>query len=227
MGGVLAQLKEAGYACVETMFGRPPQRRAALDRLHLRCYAVHVALSAMPPEAELIDFTQGMGAETVCVSGLLRWEERAADDYRRAGEALNVWGQRLQNNGLALHYHNHDFEFAVVEGGATGMDLLLSRLDPGLVSLCFDAGWAFRAGHDLVRFAAQHASRIRTAHLRDFRGANSVPLGAGDIDLPGIVSALAALPHLQAMLVEQDPATETPVEDMAVSRRFLSAQCGL
>ena len=227
MEAVLTQLKGADYACVETMFGQPPQQRAVLDRLGLRGYATHVALSAMPPEAELADFAHRMGAETICVSGLLHWHERTAEDYRRAAEALNVWGKRLQEEGLALHYHNHDFEFDVVEGAATGMDLLLSHLDPTRVSLCFDAGWAFKAGHDPLPFAARHTAQIKTVHLRDFRGAESVSLGAGDMDLSRIIPALTALPHLQAMLVEQDPATQTPVEDMAKSRRFLKEQFGL
>ena len=227
METVLTRLKEAGYSCVETMYGKPPSHRAILDRLDLRCYATHIALSALPPGAELTDFAHRMGAETVCVSGLLRWQERAADDYRRAAEALNAWGKRFQEEGLALHYHNHDFEFAIVERASTGMDILLPQLDPAVVSLCFDAGWAVRAGVDPVEFATKHASLIKTLHLRDFRGALSVPLGAGDMNLSQIVPAMVALPNVQAALVEQDPATETPIEDMAISRRFLKEQFGL
>ncbi len=227
MEAILTELKAADYACVETMYGKPPKTRGVLDRLGLPCYATHAALSAMPPGRELADFAQGLGAQVVCVSGLIRWHEREADDYRRAADALNEWGQRLQNEGLTLHYHNHDFEFAVVEGAATGMDILLSRLDPAAAPLCFDAGWAVRAGHDPARFLTEHAARIGTLHLRDYRGEESVPLGAGDMDFSRLVPTLAALPNLRAALVEQDPATVTPFEDMAASRRFLKERFGL
>ena len=227
MTSILTQLRDAKYDYVETMYGKPPQNRAVLDSIGLRCYATHVALSAMPPRAELVDFAHRMGAETVCVSGLVRWNERTADDYRRGAAALNEWGARLQEDGLALHYHNHEFEFDAVEGAKTGMEMLLSDLDPSLVWLCFDAGWTSRSGHDPITFAAQYAQRIQTVHLRDFRGTQSVPLGAGDLDLTRIVPPLFALPQVQAILIEQDPATETPVADMADSRRFLQERFGL
>ena len=164
METILTHLKAADYACIETMYGKPPQHRSVLDRLGLQCYATHIALCAMPEEAELVNFARRMGAETICVSGLLRWQERDADDYRRSAEALNVCGRRLRSEGLALAYHNHDFEFASVEGASTGMDLLLSGLDPEAASLCFDAGWAARAGHDPVAFLRPPArSRFRPA----------------------------------------------------------------
>ena len=227
METVLTHLKAADYACVETMYGKPPQNRSVLDRLDLTCCATHIALCTMPEGAKLADFARRIGTETICVSGLLRWQERDADDYRRSAEALNVWGRRLQSEGLALAYHNHDFEFACVEGAGTGMDLLLSGLDPKVVSLCFDAGWAARAGHDPVPFLHEHTTRIRMLHLRDFRGAESVPLGAGDLDLSSVLAALPHLPNLQALMVEQDPGTATPTEDMAASQRFLKDRLGL
>lgn len=101
------------------------------------------------------------------------------------------------------------------------MDLLLAGCDPSRVGLCFDAGWAVRAGLDLLVFARTRAEWIGTLHLRDFRGAASVPLGAGDLDLRGTVPELLALPRLRAALVEQDPGGETPEAEMAQSRRFL------
>ena len=227
METILTHLKAAGYACVETMYGKPPQNRSVLDRLDLTCCATHIALCTMPEGAKLADFARRIGTETICVSGLLRWQEREADDYRRSAEALNVWGRRLKSEGLALAYHNHDFEFAGVEGAATGMDLLLSGLDPEVVSLCFDAGWAERAGHDSADFLRQHPAHIRMLHLRDFRSAQSVPLGAGDLDLSSVLTTLPSLPNLQAILVEQDPGTTTPAEDMAESRRFLKERFSL
>ena len=224
---ILTQLKDADYVCLETMFGKPPLRRDLLDRLGLTCYATHVALAAMPERTELTEFAHAMGAETVCVSGLIQWDERSADDYRRAADALNVLGAQLREDGLSLHYHNHDFEFAVVNGTATGMDLLASHLDPAVAPFCFDAGWALLAGHDAAEFAAKYASRIGTLHLRDFRDKKSVRLGAGSLDLAPVIAQIDALPNLRAVLVEQDPGTETAVEDMTASRRFLRDRFGL
>lgn len=224
MNDILAELADAGYAFVETMHGHPPFSRAPLDALGLPCYAVHVALSGMPDAAQLVDHVHGMGARVVCVSGLLQWLERGADDYRRSADALNEWGARLARDGIALHYHNHDFEFAPMDGPTTGMDLLLPRLDGAAVELCYDMGWHALAGGDPMAFLHAHGPRVGTLHLRDFRGKTSVPLGAGDVDLLPVIDAAGALPNLRAVLVEQDPGTATPLEDMRVSRRWLEGR---
>ena len=127
----------------------------------------------------------------------------------------------LQQEGLGLHYHNHDFEFAPVEGMQTGMDLLLEELDSSAVSLCFDAGWAAKAGHDPVAFLRLHAARIRTLYLRDFRGADLVALGGGRSTSPPSSRPCPPCRNLHAALVEAGSGTKTPVEDMAASRHFL------
>ena len=84
----------------------------------------------------------------------------------------------------------------------TGMDLLLEELDSSAVSLCFDAGWAAKAGHDPVAFLRLHAARIRTLYLRDFRGANLVALGAGRSTSPPSSRPCPPCPNLHAALVE-------------------------
>ncbi len=236
MENILIPLKDSGYDFVEKLYNKPPHDAQVLNRLKMSCYATHIALSIMPPapesasdekNEEVTDFVRNLGARIVCVSGLLQWRERSADDYRRSAAALNQWGRRLQAEGIALHYHNHEFEFEAVEGATTGMDILLSLLEPSVISLCFDAGWAALAGEDSVHFMRRHGDRIGTLHLRDFRGSVSVPLGSGDIDLSGILSLLPSLPNLQGVLVEQDPGTETPVADMIQSRLFLKNRFGL
>ena len=217
----LSQLCSAGYSCVETMFGKPPYHRAILDRIGMSCYATHVALATVNDGSAVIEYCQRMGANVVCISGLLQWNERSANDYRRSASALNSLGRHLLAEGLSLQYHNHDFEFENVDGLTTGMDLLLSDLDPDVVTLCFDAGWVSKAGYDAVAFMLQHKERMGTVHMRDFKDSTSVPLGEGDLDLKSMVEVLPNLPTVQAVMVEQDPGTVDPVGDMRQSLIYL------
>lgn len=106
------------------------------------------------------------------------------------------------------------------------MDLLISELDPDAVSLCFDSGWAEQGGQSATEFMAKHGQRIRMLHLRDFCGAQSVPLGHGDNDLAAQIALLSHLPNLEYLVVEQDP-SPTPLEDMQTSRRYLRNTFGL
>ena len=224
MRNILVKLADAGYEYVETLWNKPPTDRATSP---LPCYAAHIALSAMPPVGELVAGMRRLDANVVCVSGLLQWNERSPDDYRRSADALNRLGTTLRAEGIELHYHNHDFEFAAVDGAATGMDLLLGTLDVAVVPLCFDTGWAALAGHSPADFLDRNASRIGTLHLRDFRESVSVPLGAGSVAQDAIVEQLPSLPYLKAVLIEQDPGTQTPVQDMITSRQFLRERFGI
>ena len=167
-----------------------------------------------------------MGARHICCSGPLQWNARTADDYRRTAAFLNAKGQRLREHGIQLHYHNHDFEFEKVEGEQTAMDLLLTKLDPNAVTLCFDAGWTERAGESAIEFLHRHSTRVVILHRRDFRGAQSVPLGKGDLDLAAQVALLPSLPNLEYLVVEQDPSA-APLADLEESRTYLRNTFGL
>jgi sugar phosphate isomerase/epimerase len=161
------------------------------------------------------------------VSGLVKWDERGSDDYLRAAEALNTLGQSLRPSKVALQYHNHDFEFLAIGAGATGMDILLDHLDFGSVGLCFDAGWAAIAGVNPSNFMRSHAEKIGSVHLRDFAGDISVPLGMGDLNNKDVIDALPALPNLRAVMVEQDPGADSPINDMSTSRKYLRTNFAL
>jgi sugar phosphate isomerase/epimerase len=159
--------------------------------------------------------------------GLLQWNERSANDYRMAAHALNERGRRLRDEGIHLHYHNHDFEFAQVDGAATGMDILLDELESDVVDLCLDIGWLWRAGLDPVKWMQQHREQIGYLHVRDFAGDKSVPLGQGNIQLKPIFETLHSLPAVRWSVVEQDPTSPDPLRSMSESRAYLQETSGL
>ena len=57
-------------------------------------------------------------------------------------------GKQFRDEGIHLHYHNHDFEFLKVDGNKTGMDILMEGLDFRVVDLCVDVAWVMRGGDD-------------------------------------------------------------------------------
>ncbi len=58
------------------------------------------------------------------------WLEEAyrkdADNYKKIAEGLNKAGGLAKEGGLKLAYHNHDFEFATIDG-QTGFDILTQK----------------------------------------------------------------------------------------------------
>ncbi len=200
-----------GYAAVETVSEIPDPRalRSVLDAHRMECAARHVVLKDLAQLEELAASTLILKARHLVSSGLQVWDQRSAGDYRSACQALNRAGLLLRRQGIQLHYHHHDFEFAEV-GGTTGLALLMEQRDPAAWDLCIDVGWVQQARHDPRAFLHQHRDSVSYVHLRDFTGADaSCPLGQGVIDLPGIIQEVELNPRITRVMVEQEPSSDT------------------
>jgi sugar phosphate isomerase/epimerase len=221
---ILDSLSRDGYGAVEGSPGHLTRYKAELEKRSLLYAAPHVVLSDLNDLSTIVEYSQAMGSHDVCSSGLLQWNERSPAGYRDSAHALNERGKRLRESGIHLHYHNHDFEFAPVDGPNTGMDILLNELDFNAVDLCLDVGWVWRAGLDPADWMQQHRERIGYLHLRDFVGQESVVLGQGSIDLKRIIEGISTLPDCRWIVVEQDPTSPDPLRSMSESRAYLREQ---
>jgi sugar phosphate isomerase/epimerase len=191
--GTLKALGAIGFNEVEThdYFGRTPaQVRAALDAAGLRAAAAHVSLETLERDLpRLLDEAGTVGHRWIVVP-YLGGPFRSSDGYARAGEALSRAAEQAAAAGIRVAYHNHDFEFADVEG-RTGMDRLLAASSPQ-VAVELDVYWIVRAGGDPFAFIARHADRVRLLHLKDAGPAperTMLDVGAGTIDWKALLTA--------------------------------------
>src|SRR6185503_475067 len=124
-------------------------------------------------------------------------------------------------------------------------------LDGSQIKLCLDTGHLLIGGTDPLRLAREVPGRIAHAHLKDVdaalaarvqageltyteavRAGMYTPLGSGDVDIAGIVTALRADGYDGWFVMEQDtildgePTGEGPVRDVRASVAFLSEVCG-
>ena len=115
------------------------------------------------------------------------------------------------------------------------------------IGLCVDTGHLAAAGADPGVIVATHASRVRHVHLKDVdgalaaqvvagsltfadavRGGMFVPLGAGAVDITGIVDTLEAAGYDGWYVLEQDvmlpgePEDDGPVADVRACLAFLT-----
>ena len=113
-------------------------------------------------------------------------EMQTTNGYRDAARRLDAVGRKLADEGFTLGYHNHDFEFAPLDGSGSpcGMDILLAGTDPALVGFEFDAFWLEYAGRDALEFICHHEDRVFAIHAKDLRkhDRKDVPAGQGDVD---------------------------------------------
>ena len=143
------------------------------------------------------------------------------DSVQREIASWNEVAQAAKPYGIKVLVHNHTMEFTVLPDGRTPHDIMLAELDPSLVVLELDIGWATVAGQRAAELFRKHPGRFPLWHVKDMAGlaalqgmtgmterqraARIVPVGQGEIDYRPIF-AEAATAGLRHFFVEQDTA---------------------
>jgi sugar phosphate isomerase/epimerase len=224
---MLDAVAKAGYAGVEC--GAPKDMKGFLKKLEarkLKLGGTHVGLRNLENPAPLIEFLHAGGSKDLCNSGLLDWNKRTPADYQEGIKRLNAAGKLLRKEGIRLHYHNHDFELAKVDGEKTGMDLLMAGLDPEACDLCVDVAWVKRGGADPAEFLKKNGRFVGFLHLKDFNDEGWIELGQGKVDFPAILKVLPSLTKVSWAMIEQDSTKLDPLESIAISRANLKNKFG-
>ena len=199
---LLDRVAEAGYDGVEFAYRAPESSvedvLAALDRNGLDAASAHVpieALEAAPTEAledgfdETVELYDRLGADALVVPWLDPDHFERADAVDAVAARLDDLADALDAEGVRLAYHNHDQEFASVDG-APALERLLDRTDDR-VGLEIDVGWALVGGADPAALIDRHADRITHVHVSDTDADRGEPvaLGEGDVDLDAVVAS--------------------------------------
>lgn len=194
--GTLRRLGAMGYREVEFAgyFGRAPgQIRDAVKAAGLTAPAAHVPLESLEGDAlpAAADAALEAGHAGLIVAWLPAALRGSLDAWRAMADRFSDIGRRLGERNLHFAYHNHDFEFAPLDGRVP-YEVLLERADPALVGLELDLYWATKAGHDPLGLVRAHPGRFPLVHVKDASPApelRQVDVGAGTIDFAAIFAA--------------------------------------
>lgn len=142
--------------------------------------------------------------------------------------------------GAPIAFHPHAGTF--IETPAE-VERLASLTDPARVQFCLDVGHYLVGGGDPVGALTRFGERVTHIHLKDvdptvlgglqagrlggfsaaIRARLFTELGAGSLDLDGVIEALAARDYAGWLMVEQDSGWGPPSESAAIGRRVLAA----
>ncbi len=170
--GTVRQVRALGYDGVELAgdYGwSADQWRELLDETRLTAVSAHTGLDVLESDlAKTLNFHRALGCSRLAVPSLPT-EMQTAAGYRDAARRLDAVGRKFADEGFTLGYHNHDFEFAPLDGsgGQCGMDILLAETDPALVGFEFDAYWLEYAGRNALEFIRRHEDRVFAIHAKD------------------------------------------------------------
>lgn len=201
----ITELEFAGY------YNKLPAWWRELLKQHgLTAPSTHEALPATDSGwPAILDRANGMGHDIVIVPFVGNSYRGSRDNWLKLSERLDIGALKAKAAGLQFAYHNHDFEFAPVDG-TTGYEILTSQTDKALVKLELDMYWAVKAGHDPLAIMTQHSGRVICCHVKDASAAperTMLDVGAGTIDFKTLLAKGRTL-GLQHWFIEHDQPTD-------------------
>lgn len=155
-------------------------------------------------------------------------------------EVVHALATVTHEAGHRAAFHPHAGTF--IETPAE-VERLVDRLDPALIGICLDVGHDLVGGGDPVHALRDLGERVTHVHLKDVdrsvlerlrsgeiadlgeavRARIFTELGAGMLDLDGVIDVLVQRDYDGWMMVEQDSCWGPPSESAAIGRRVLTA----
>ncbi len=224
--GTLARVAQLGYREVEFRGyppGSPQAIRAMLDRHRLTAPSSHVPLQSLRNDWERTrEQAATIGQRFVVVASIPQNELRTIDDWYRIAATFNRAGEAALKSGLQFAYHNHDFEFAALNG-VIPFDLLLAETDPRFVVFELDLYWITKARRDPLAYFARWPGRFPLVHVKDMDATPRqffADLGKGTIDFRRIFRR-AKQAGIQHYFYEQDETPGDPFDSAKASYNYL------
>lgn len=246
LDGTLKALAGYGFRSVELAgyLGRTPQQmRTALDAAGLACTSAHIqsrggegsfggdlgklaeglnvigVRTAVMPSPYIPDRLEQRPASGEDIGGWLRrvLAQMTADDWKANADFLNEKGAALKKAGIMAGYHNHNFELKPL-GATNGLEILLQRTDPSLVTFELDLGWTVAAGRDPAEVLGHHKGRFTMVHVKDVKASTKAnyelrmdptEVGSGALPWKTLLPAAYAA-GVRGFYVEQEPPFERP-----------------
>ncbi len=232
--GVLKQIRAIGYDEVETYWNvythRAKELRTMITDAGLKVPSGHFDYAGLPDK---LDYARELGVGYVVCPMLPENMRDSVEDFARAAENFNKWGERAKSMGMRFGFHNHNYEFRKL-GQTTGFDALVAETDPKLVCFEMDCYWITQAGQDPIAMLQRLARRIRLLHLKDRKpgfppsqqlntaAEHFTEVGNGSIDWKKVLDA-AQKNGVEHYFVEQDESERPPIESLKISYNNIEA----
>jgi inosose dehydratase len=157
-----------------------------------------------------------------------------AQDYQDFCRALEDIGRRTKDVGVETVYHPHLDTFVERRDQ---LDKMMDEIDDRLVGLCIDPAHLVHTNSDPVDALKTYISAVRYMHFKDSkvdpalkgydRYAAFCELGAGVVDLPGVVDTLLDANYGGLAIIELDASKKTAEQSALESIAYVRNTLGL
>ena len=218
--GTLKMMKDMGYSMIEMCspkgyekigFGaftkmKPADIKKTINDAGLTCPSCHFGFNEVTTDVDdRIEMAKEMGLTQMICSTFWLPKTATLDDYYAAADKFNKGAEKIKAAGMQAGFHNHDFEFAKIDGQLI-YDALLQRFDPALIKMQFQTQ-VITLGYKASDYFTKYPGRFISAHLSDWTAdKKEVPVGQGVIDWKTFF-ATAKTGGVQNMFVEMAMST--------------------
>lgn len=223
---VLKMVADAGYKELETygynagtLFGMPVKEYGDyVKSLGMKTVSGHYGIDLLAKDWDrTCADAKSLGQEYVVVPWLNKEFYSSLDVLKKTCETINKAALVAKKNDLKMGYHNHAFEFELVEG-QTMFDVMLKELDPS-VSMEMDIFWVVNAGHDPIAYFNKYPGRFHQWHVKDMDKSDknrNADVGTGLIDFKPIFAA-AKKSGMKHFYIEQETYPNNSTESIKKS----------
>lgn len=230
--GTLKKVSDLGYKYVELadyangkFYGYTPEEfKKLVNDLGMEIISSHTQVEGAGVTLEsakvMAEDHAKIGAKYCIQPWIVEEMRTSVASYQRMAANWNQIGQVMKNAGLQFGYHNHNFEFATVEGKVPYFDVMLAELDPNLVIMELDMFWATKAGHNPVDLINKYPGRFQLFHFKDAYTNQPpfyevikddiAPVGEGIVNFKEIL-AVRETAGMKYTIVEQDQSRDNDI----------------
>ncbi|WP_372935486.1 sugar phosphate isomerase/epimerase family protein, partial [Mariniphaga sediminis] len=222
--GSLKKLSDLGYKNLELanysdgkFYGfTPTEFKKMVNDLGMEIISSHTSVEAegitMESAKKMADDHAELGVQ-YCVQPWVEEKDRNVESYKKMVADWNEVGRIMKDVGIQFGYHNHNFEFANLDGIVPYYDIFMPEMDPDLITMEIDFFWVSKAGQDPVEMFKKYPGRFQLFHMKDMFTKEApfydvtkndiAPVGAGVIDFKNILAA-KEVAGMKYLFVEDD-----------------------
>jgi len=224
--GTVTAVAKMGYQVVEFFspyfMWTPAQAkdvRKLLDDLGIKCHSTHNGGASLTPDgmSKAIELNQIIGSTNIIIASPPGGQPKTIGGWKTIADQLTAASERLRPLKMAAGYHNHQYEWPLLDGQRP-MDVLAANTPKDFV-LQFDVGTCVEMGADPIAWIKANPGRIKSVHCKDWSKASKyeVAFGEGDAPWKAIFSACESVGGVEYYLVEQ----ETGPDQIAMAKRCM------
>lgn len=195
--GTIARVAEIGFSKVEpyNFVATAGELHAALSEHGITAPSGHAPFLSADQD-EIFAAATKLGISTVIDPYTPAEKWQSAESIQEIAAGLNAAAKKGAEYGIRVGYHNHAWEISSRVNGTTGLEYLVTLLDPEVV-LEVDTFWVAVGGENPAELLARLGDRVKFIHIKDgplvTDTKTQLPAGKGEVAIWDVIDAAASL----------------------------------